>query len=413
MITAEGVRDLDDVIADLLADPSAVPDTLAGQPGWWQSLAHGALGIALLHAERAGAGLGSWRRARDWLAAATRSPVAAGAGSHLFHGAPALAYVLSRAAACGWTGGERTMSLLDGAIVREVAVRTGRAHARIDTGELPDLAEFDLIRGLTGSGAYLLRRAPSSDSLRDVLEYLVRLTEPAVADGVLVPGWWTPVSPSGQRTTRFAGGHANLGMAHGIGGPLALLSLAVRHGVTVDGQLAAICRMCSWLADWQSSDPTRPGWPYWIDLPSHRHGQRPGCWPQRLGWCYGTAGLARAIQLASIATGDPGLRSIAETALIIAVEGQAVTHDLSLCHGQTGLALIATAVADDASSEGIATQLRRFAGDQLDAIRVRHDDLAHGSPGLGFLDGAAGIALAFTSRRAGTSSGWAACLLIT
>jgi hypothetical protein len=53
----------------------------------------------------------------------------------------------------------------------------------------------------------------------EVLHYLVRLTEPIAAnDGIAVraPGWWTNDAPAGQPIGRFAGGHANFGMAHGI-----------------------------------------------------------------------------------------------------------------------------------------------------------------------------------------------------
>lgn len=42
----------------------------------------------------------------------------------------------------------------------------------------------------------------------------------------------------------FAGGHADLGLAHDITGPLALLARAMRRGITVEGQAAAIEETC-------------------------------------------------------------------------------------------------------------------------------------------------------------------------
>jgi hypothetical protein len=420
MIAGGGAGTLDGIIAGLLADPGVVPAHLAGQPWWRQSLARGALGIALLHVERAATGEGPWERARDWLDAATREPVTAAAGSHLFHGAPALAYVLSRAAAAGRTGGQRTLSMLTETISGEAAARTARAHARMDLALLPELAEFDLIRGLTGFGACLLGEDPAGPELRGILQYLVRLSEPATLNGTAVPGWWTLASPSGQRTAAFTAGHANLGVAHGIGGPLALLALADRNGATVAGQLAAIIRICAWLRGWHTSDPDQPAWPFWITWPGHQNGQRPACWPQRLGWCYGTAGLARAVQLAAITAGDQALQSMAETTLITAMEApanQAATPGLSLCHGLAGLACIASAAAADARGTA-AGQLRGLAGGLIDAIQPDGCDpaavaatLVHDPAGPGFLDGAAGVALTVLTTRTRISHGWDTCLL--
>jgi hypothetical protein len=419
VITGRRAGALDAAVAALLADPASVPARLAATPWWRQSLARGALGVAMLHGERAAAGEGPWERARDWLDAATRDPVTSGAGSHLFHGAPALACALSPTAAGRRATGQRTLRMLAEAVSREAAARTAQAQARIDSGLLPELAEFDLIRGLTGFGACLLGQDPAGAALRGILQYLVRLAEPVPLDGTTVPGWWTLASPSGQRTTAFPAGHANLGVAHGIGGPLALLALTARQGITVSGQLAAVTRICGWLRGWHTSDPGKPAWPYWI-TPGYPGGQ-PACWPQRLGWCYGTAGLARAVQLAAIATGDQALQSMAETTLITAVQApanQAATPGLSLCHGRAGLACIATAAAADARSTA-AGQLRTLACAQIEAILPDDRDpaavaamLVHDLAGPGFLDGAAGIALAVLTSRTQISHGWDTCLLV-
>lgn len=88
---------LADRIAAHLADPVQV--TARHQvPSWWrQSLAGGALGITLLHVERARTGDGSWDRAETWLRYAASGPLDTGPGSHLHYGLPALAYVLNHA----------------------------------------------------------------------------------------------------------------------------------------------------------------------------------------------------------------------------------------------------------------------------------------------------------------------------
>lgn len=205
-----------------------------------QSLAKGAAGIALLHIEHAAAGVGSWRSVHDHLAAALDGGVGSGRAMGLFYGAPAAAYAV-HTATIGPGGYARAIQALDSAVDSMTRARLDAAHARIDRGDLPEFAEYDLLYGLTGIGAHLLRHRPDGDLLPAVLGYLVRLAEPLPSG---LPGWWTYLAPSGQRSPDYPDGHGNLGLAHGITGPLALLALATRHRVTVPGQQEAIRRIC-------------------------------------------------------------------------------------------------------------------------------------------------------------------------
>jgi hypothetical protein len=412
----ESVRAVADAIADRLASPA---DTvgLHLKHGWWpQSLAYGAAGVALLHIERARAGLAPWQRAHDWLACAAGDGVDCGEDSHLYQGAPALAFALHAAAdQPGRYAG--ALDTLDPGIAATTRRRLDRAHARIDRAELPALAEFDAIRGLTGVGAHLLRREPHGDLVRAVLAYLVRLTEPVEEEGELLPGWWSGVDPSGRPPPSYPGGHANNGMAHGIGGPLALLSLAARRGIVVDGQADSIGRICSWLDQWRQDSDAGPWWPYWVTRAQLRDGGRGMAGPSRPSWCYGTAGLGRAQQLAALATSDTVRQRMAERAL-----GRALTHegqlaaitDMSLCHGYAGLLHIAGRAAADAITSDLATCLPRL----LDAIVPDTSRLAALLPStpadMGLLEGGVGIALALHTAAAGTPPvcGWDSCLLI-
>jgi hypothetical protein len=408
-------------IAGQLAHPGSAPRGLVSRPWWRQSLAHGAPGVALLHIERAAAGLGSWQHAHDWVSFVASAPVTAGADSHLYYGAPALAHVL--ACAVGRRPGSygRALHALDQGIAADALARAGRARARIGAAQLPELAEFDVIRGLTGTGSYLLRRDPGGMAVRAVLDYLVRLTEPVTAGGEMLPGWWTAAGPSGRHSERWAGGHANLGVAHGIAGPLALLSTALQHDVTVPGHREAISRICAWLDQWCA--PASSAWPYWISRPGYRSRRREAAGPQRLGWCYGTVGLARAQQLAALATGDPPRQAAAEHAMAAALADpghRTVTTSRSLCHGYAGLVHLAT-VAAASAAPATAARLRALVPGLLDTIHPAGTDPDTAASGLlaergpGFLDGASGIALAVhgPGHDLPASSGWDTCLLIT
>ncbi|MCF2531153.1 lanthionine synthetase C family protein [Yinghuangia soli] len=408
--------------ADLIAERLASPDDarrLVLKNGWVpQSLAYGAVGVALLHIERALTGDGPWQRAHDWLSCATHQPLVGIDASHLFFGVPALAFALDAAGPGRYT---RALDALDhriGGIVRE---RVQRAHARMDRSELPALAEFDAIRGLTGLGSLLLRRDVHAVSARAVLDCLVRLTEPVTVHGEALPGWWSLLAPSGKSSPDFPGGHANSGIAHGIGAVLALLGSAARRGITVDGQDAAIARIFAWLDEWRQDGPTGPWWPYWVTRGQLRTGKI-GNGPSRPSWCYGTAGLARAQQIAALAAGDTARQLAAEAALAQAMTdpGQLQqTADLSLCHGYAGLAHITRLAANDAGTSNLAGCLPRLLAPMTDiSPEALFRQLLHPSdrPGdIGFLDGAAGVALAMHSVAAATPpiSGWDACLLIT
>ncbi|MGH3929909.1 MAG: lanthionine synthetase LanC family protein [Pseudonocardiaceae bacterium] len=184
-------------IADQLADPHAIQPA-AGIDGRGrrrpQSLAGGAAGIALLHIERARASHGDWTTAHAWLSAAVRDELSAGSNASLFFGAPTLAFVTYTATDQPGKY-ERALANLDASTVAVTCRRLDRAHARIDRGDRPALAEFDLIRGLAGFGVYHLQRHPHHDITQDVLSYLVRLTEPLLSGTDGLPGWWTDVSP--------------------------------------------------------------------------------------------------------------------------------------------------------------------------------------------------------------------------
>ncbi|MFJ4686206.1 lanthionine synthetase C family protein [Streptomyces sp. NPDC088789] len=405
-MTAHPALGLVDAIACQLADP----EVQRFSPSYRQHLAYGPPGIALLHIERAAHGLGPWQRAHDWLAVASRQPLTSGPDSHPFYGTPALAHALACAADHLPGSYQHALNTMDDRIAIDVGRRLDAAHRRIDAGRLPQLAEFDAIRGLTGYGAYLLRRAPDGATTRSVLDYVVRLAEPLVHQDETLPGWWTDTGPSGHPDDRFSGGHANNGMAHGIGGVLALLALAARHGTVVHGHHAAMGTVLTWLDRWKTGQAR----PYWITRDELRTGCRAPSAVQRPSWCYGTAGLARAQQLAAIAFGDIDRQTQAENALAAALtdaDQLKATTDKGLCHGFAGLVHIATRAADDAHIS-TAARIRASIPALLDAIHSADTAFRNGDPGL--LDGAAGTALALIAPSTATPprSAWDACLLV-
>ncbi|MFG3403618.1 lanthionine synthetase C family protein [Streptomyces sp. NPDC048142] len=370
-----------------------------------QSLAHGAVGTALPHIERAHRGLTSWDDAHALLASCAKD-LLVGEDASLYVGAPAVAFAL-HSAARGTGRYSGALHALDSQITQLTRQRIHAAHARIDHGDRPRVAEFDLFYGLTGLGSYLYSRDPAAPVLREVLTYLVRLTLPLDGDPDQLPGWWTELDPSGRRPAEFPGGHGNLGMAHGVGGILSLLAIGARAGVIVDDQITAMKRICDWLDHWRQGSETNPWWPQWITLAEHRTGTvtQPG--PLRPSWCYGTPGLARAQQLAALALGDTDRQHLAEHALLACLSDPdqlGRIRDAGICHGAAGLLHTTHRVARDAIVTGFDAHLSSLRTLLLKQPPTDDD---------GFLDGEAGRALALqTAQTPGTTvSGWDACLL--
>ncbi|MGH3930025.1 MAG: lanthionine synthetase C family protein [Pseudonocardiaceae bacterium] len=402
-------------------EPARLADALAGRlvdPRWqdseqrWQgqSLARGAAGVALLHIERALAGSGPWATAHAWVRTATRYEISAADDAGLYLGVPAISFVLHAAGADEVPRYGRALARLDAHVARLAHRRVDTAMARIDRGEIGAFAEYDLFYGLTGIGQLLLQRDPGSDALGRILGYLVRLTQPLRLDGTLVPGWWASHDPDPLVPT--PGGHGNVGIAHGITGPLALLAHAMRRGIVVAGHLGAIARICAHLDAWRQDGESGPWWPQWITRDDLRTGRVSQTGPLRPSWCYGTPGIARAQQIAAIATGDTSRQMMAEQALASCLSDPAQLHritDTGLCHGWSGLYQTAWRAARDALTPTISTRLPHLAD-----LVTRHAEAAeHHHTGL--LDGTAGLALALRTATRATApiSGWDSCLLIT
>ena len=399
-----------DALAAALSDPrTAWAATPPGGRAWPQSLAGGAAGIALLHIERARSGHGDWNTAHSWLSWAASEDLTAAANASLYLGAPAVAFV-AHAAAGSSRRYRRALNKLDNATLMVTRKRLADAHARIDRGERPALKEFDLIRGLAGLGAYHLRRHPEHDITRDVLTYLVRLTEPLPRGGELPP-WWTDVSPNGDPSPDCPGGHGNVGLSHGIGAVLSLLSLALLRGLHIPGGQEAIGRICAWTDQWRQHDDAGPWWPGFITTEHVRQQHVDPTHRPRPSWCYGIGGTARAQQLAGMALKDTARQHAAETAMLAALRDQAqlelLGDEIGLCHGTAGLFQAAWRVAADARTPGIDAELPRLTA-RLTA------QISHPLPNPELLDGAAGAALALHTIGTGTApaTGWDTLLLL-
>ena len=128
----------------------------------------------------------------------------------------------------------------------------------------------------------------------------------------------------------------------------------------------------------------------------------------RASWCYGAAGVARAQQLAAIASRDDARQTAAEYALAACLSRPQLDRltDIGICHGLAGLYQTAYRAAADTASPAIAQRLPDLAA-LLYGREHRDDD-------NGFLTGHTGVALTRETIRTGQPphTRWDTCLLI-
>lgn len=417
--------------ADVIALTGAAANHIVGPTGTlespWQptQLSEGYPGLALLFAELAVVDPALRRVAHLHLSAAAQ--YAGGGLRGLYGGLTALGFAAD-AAACSVGGYQRLLGQLDAAIAGPAGDWADAVGERVRAGgSVGDFRGYDVISGLTGLGRHLLNRATgegagrkAAAALRKVLTALIQLaTGYRVGTSDALPSWWVHHGLSGRSQS---GGHLNLGLAHGVAGPLALLSLAWRDGVRITGQQDAIAALMAVLQEWGGVDAHGPFWPFTISRAQwrdrHRVAERP-----RDAWCYGSAGVARAVQLAGLALHRDDWIVLALRAAHGWLDAPSQIVDHSLCHGWAGLLRITQLMAIDGDDPRLAAACDGLAGRLIDGWQdsapfgYRYDVVGGtmGPDRPGFLLGSAGIALALYAYATGAAprTGWDAALLLT
>lgn len=237
---------------------------------------------------------------------------------------------------------------------------------------------YDQISGVSGTSRYLLNardHAELKGLLARMLDWLIaRSTMPEVS------GFFT--SPDDissyelEYSPHLAPGYTNCGLAHGVPGPLALMSLAALEGYKRPGLHDAIRKLADWLAAQRYEDEWGVNWP------THKLAEEASpSYPTRTAWCYGLPGVTRALFLAGRALADEALQDLAADALL-AVEKRPVAargiDSPTFCHGVAGLLQIVLRFANDTQDSAFT----RFAVSLTDQLMAAFDEDAP----LGFRD---------------------------
>ncbi|MFI5301050.1 MAG: lanthionine synthetase C family protein [Polyangiales bacterium] len=219
---------------------------------------------------------------------------------------------------------------------------------------------YDLISGLVGIGVYALERADRPAGRRCVRAVIERLARLAVLrpDGA---AWVTP--PCAFGVPRPVG-TLDLGVAHGVGGVIALLGDACAKGFDEARPLLAEAVSFLLAQELPRGGSLFPG------------ALMPGL-PQRsvrAGWCYGDPGLAAALMVAARGANVPAWEAsavrIARPAALRSDEESGVT-DAAICHGAAGLGHLFNRVYQATGDATCGAAARRWMLRAIDLRDVR------------------------------------------
>ncbi|TKI89159.1 hypothetical protein FC695_36455, partial [Bacillus cereus] len=104
--------------------------------------------------------------------------------------------------------------------------------------------DFEAIYGLAGITRYLLffKEDPKvNEMIRNILNYFIQLNNKVNYREQKVPGYF--ISEGNQLNNdsiNYPGGHLDLGLSHGMCGPLSVMALSLEHGIEQPGQISAI-----------------------------------------------------------------------------------------------------------------------------------------------------------------------------
>jgi class I lanthipeptide synthase len=283
-------------------------------------------------------------------------------------------------------------------------------------------APHDLVVAVTGLGVYALQRWPRPVAIECLRLVVERLHERAQRDehGLY---WWTP--PEGllhpESRKQFPSGRADLGVAHGMGGAIALLGSICGVGVERETARPLLEGAVSWLFAHSVATEAGATFPVWL---------APGFQPERArcAWCYGDPGIAAALFVAGRAMGAPDWELAAVALACRAAErplAETGVVDAGFCHGAAGLAHIYNRMYQGTGEEKLRRAAVHWIERTLDFFRLAKgnggswvqgsNDPAEPGPwtGTGLLEGAAGIALVLAAATTSLEPVWDRMFLVS
>jgi class I lanthipeptide synthase len=284
-------------------------------------------------------------------------------------------------------------------------------------------APYDLVTGVTGLGVYALQRYPrpvASECLRRVVQLLHDRAEHD-EHGLY---WWTPPAELHEEWRKqYPSGRADLGVAHGMAGSIALLGGICGAGIEQATARPLLEGAVRWLL--AHSVPTEAGatFPLWV-----APGFEP--YPARCAWCYGDPGIAAALLTAARGAGNARWEQTAMALACRAAERPASETGVvnaGFCHGTAGLAHLYNRMYQASGEPKLRRAALYWLERTLDFYRLAKDnggswvqgswDSAHQKPwtwtGIELVEGAAGVALVLLAAATSVEPIWDRTFLVS
>lgn len=236
-------------------------------------------------------------------------------------------------------------------------------------------AYYDIVKGISGIGNSVLYlnydHEIKEKTLRNIGRYLLELCSDKVYKGVKLPRWH--INPELQYSEydseMFPDGSINLGLAHGIAGPMMLLSKIYSSGIAEEKYLLAVKRQIDFYKSFMFFDAN--GVIYWPKKVSYKdiiEGTASSPLTKRTSWCYGNVGISRSLMVSSRNIGN--LTESDFFANNINAVSSLDTNELYLnlpiiCHGYAGLLCILDATYKETPKEKIKEMIFRVVNQLL------------------------------------------------
>lgn len=292
------------------------------------------------------------------------------------------------------------------------------------------MSEYDTISGLTGIGRVVLM-FPERQKMKEIwgeIECLFHLfCGEKDFNGSSIPRWHIAASNQFHEHERlnYPNGNFNMGISHGIAGPLSLMSISVLQGLGSDRLLQDIYKLSEWLSSWIIHNQMGTFWPSRVSYEELQRGElnleNRGF--RRDSWCYGVPGIARALWLAGSAVNNKEWSELALSAFL-GIENRLSTlgglTSAPVCHGVAGLIQSVQRMYSETGDKRLESMRDRLIRSILDMYEPEalfgYYDINEKFEKVndpGFLNGNAGIALVLASLISDENPKWDSVLVIS
>ncbi|WP_216831389.1 lanthionine synthetase C family protein [Alkalihalobacterium elongatum] len=259
-------------------------------------------------------------------------------GASLFSGTAGIAFAIRIASLDG-----QYYSKLQRSLDEYLYEQIDKTLAVIKKKKATEMFDYDVVEGLTGIANYLflIRNDNTSELfIRKILDYLVTLSSYKDYNNYKIPNWHILNEHlfSDHEKGIFKDGILNVGLSHGIAGPLIILSKAYNRGLIVEGHLEAINRIVGDILRLKNHNSNN--WGGMININNYIDTNMIINEPSRSAWCYGTPGTAFALLCAAEALNDLELLGLAKQAMLDLIGKEEGLFSPTFCHGYAGITYI-------------------------------------------------------------------------